>query len=266
MKFSLPAIAVALGAITASASPVELVERATPTVYLCGDSTMAKNGANDGSTDGWGQYFGALSSATVVNKAIGGRSARSYTVEGRFTEVANLVKSGDIVVIEFGHNDGGSPESNDNGRSDCPGAGTETCTSSKDGSTVYTFVYYVIQAAKLMVSKGATVVLSSQTPNNAWEGGSFSYSPPRFVGYVKTAANAIASSSVTYVDHYNAQTLAYKKLGNSGTNALYPNDHTHTSPAGAKLAAQAFAQAINAKMNGTTSLTSYILQPAPSVY
>lgn len=24
----------------------------TPTLYLCGDSTMAKNGANDGSTDG----------------------------------------------------------------------------------------------------------------------------------------------------------------------------------------------------------------------
>lgn len=25
---------------------------ATPTIYLAGDSTMAKNGANDGSTDG----------------------------------------------------------------------------------------------------------------------------------------------------------------------------------------------------------------------
>lgn len=266
MKFSLPAISVALGAITAYASPVELVERATPTVYLCGDSTMAKNGANDGATDGWGQYFGQFSTATVVNKAIGGRSARSYTVEGRFTEVANLVKSGDIVVIEFGHNDGGSPETNDNGRSDCPGAGTETCKSSADGSTVYTFVYYVSQAAKLMVSKGATVVLSTQTPNNVWETGSYSYAPPRFVGYVKTAASAIASTSVTYVDHYNAQSLAYKKLGNSGTNALYPNDHTHTSPAGAKLAAQAFAQAIASKMNGTTSLTNYIVSPAPSVY
>lgn len=266
MKFSLPALAVALGAITSSASPVDLVERATPTVYLCGDSTMAKNGANNGATDGWGQYFGTYSTATVVNKAIGGRSARSYTVEGRFTEVANLVKPGDIVVIEFGHNDGGSPESNDNGRSDCPGAGTETCKSSKDGSTVYTFVYYVSQAAKQMVAKGATVVLSSQTPNNVWESGSYSYSPPRFVGYVKTAANAIASSSVTYVDHYNAHSLAYKKLGKTGTNALYPNDHTHTSPAGAKLAAQAFAQAIASKMNGTTSLTNYIVSPAPSVY
>ena len=123
---------------------------------------MAKNGANDGVTDGWGNYIGKYLKVTAVNKAIGGRSARSYTNEGRFTEIVNLVKQGDIVVIEFGHNDGGSPESDDNGRSDCPGAGTETCTSDATGETVYTFVYYVIQAAKLMTAKGATVILSSQ--------------------------------------------------------------------------------------------------------
>lgn len=63
-------------------------------------------------------------------------------------------------------NSGGSPESDDNGRSDCPGDGEEVCISDADGSTVYTFVYYVSEAAKLMISKGATVVLSTQTPNN----------------------------------------------------------------------------------------------------
>ena len=49
------------------------------------------------------------------------------------------------------------------------------------------------------------------------------------------------------------------------TNALYPNDHTHTSPAGAKLVAEAFAEAIAKKMNGTTSLASYITT-VPNVY
>lgn len=127
---------------------------------------MAKDGAANGETDGWGQYLGDYTTATVVNKAIAGRSARSYWEEGRFSAVADLLVEGDIVVIEFGHNDGGSPESDDNGRSDCPGTGEETCTSDADGSTVYTFVYYVIQAAKMMIEKGATVVLSSQTPNN----------------------------------------------------------------------------------------------------
>ncbi|KAI1361333.1 carbohydrate esterase family 12 protein [Xylaria arbuscula] len=256
MRFSSISAVLALGALEAVAT----------TIYLCGDSTMAKLGANDGDTDGWGEYFGEYATATVVNKAIGGRSARSYWDEGRFQAVADLVVSGDIVVIEFGHNDGGSPESADNGRSDCPGAGTETCISDATGETVYTFVFYVIQAAKLMTAKGATVVLSSQTPNNLWETGAFVDSPPRFVGYQLTAQKALGSSSVTFVDHYRAVANTYLALGNSATNALYPNDHTHTSPEGASLVAQAFTQAIHEAMNGTTSLQSYIVSDPPVVY
>ncbi|KAI0144871.1 rhamnogalacturonan acetylesterase [Pestalotiopsis sp. NC0098] len=270
MKFASPLLALALSALHATASPTpvdhELAPRATPTLYLCGDSTMAKNGAGDGDTDGWGQYIGDYVSITAVNDAIGGRSARSYWDEGRFATVAAAVKSGDIVVIEFGHNDGGSPESDDNGRSDCPGAGTETCVSDSTGATVYTFVYYVIQAAKLMTAKGATVILSSQTPNNLWETGSYVYSAPRFVGYQKTAATAIASSSVTFVDHFQAVANMYAKLGDSATNALYPNDHTHTSPTGADLSAQAFAEAIATAMNGTTSLQQYVVSGYPTPY
>ncbi|KAM0438495.1 hypothetical protein ACHAPT_001244 [Fusarium lateritium] len=258
MKFTISSLtALALGAISAAAAP---------TVYFCGDSTMAKNGANDGSTDGWGNYIGQFLTAPVVNKAIGGRSARSYWNEGRFQEVANLVKSGDIVVIEFGHNDGGSPEKNDNKRSDCPGAGRETCISDVTGETVYTFVFYVSQAAKLMTAKGATVILSSQTPNNQWETGTFQPAAPRFVGYQQTATKALASSSVTYVDHFQAVTNMYKKLGNSAVNAFFPKDHTHTSPAAAKAVAQAFVQAVYEELNGKTSLKPYVKTPITKVY
>ena len=98
------------------------------TVHLCGDSTMARN--NGGIIQGWGEYLQYSmdpQNAVVVNHAIGGRSARSYTREGRFDEVAAQVQNGDWVVIEFGHNDGGSPNNNDNGRSDCPGEGEEVC-------------------------------------------------------------------------------------------------------------------------------------------
>ncbi|KAE8410705.1 SGNH hydrolase-type esterase domain-containing protein [Aspergillus pseudocaelatus] len=257
MKFTPSSAALMLGAIGAVTAQ---------TVYFCGDSTMAAKGANDGDTDGWGTYIGDLLTVPAVNKAIGGRSARSYTNEGRFQAVADLVVDGDIVVIEFGHNDGGSPESNDNGRSDCPGAGTETCISDATGETVYTFVFYVVQAAKLMLSKGATVILSSQTPNNQWEGGSYGGSPGRFVGYQKVAADALASADVTFVDHFQAVSNMYLQLGSDAVNALYPNDHTHTSPEGAKLSAQAFAQAIYQAMNGTTSLKGHITEPVTIVY
>ncbi|KUI71878.1 Rhamnogalacturonan acetylesterase [Cytospora mali] len=265
MKFSSPSTLMALSAVAVTATPVALAPRATPTIYTCGDSTMAKLGANNGETDGWGQYLGNYTTATVVNKAIAGRSARSYWEEGRFAAVTELLKEGDIVIIEFGHNDGGSPETNDNGRSDCPGTGEETCTSSADGSTVYTFVYYIAEAAKAMVAKGASVVLSSQTPNNPWETGSFVYSAPRFVGYQKTTA-ALFSSGVTFVDHFNAVDQMYKKLGDSVVTAYFPSDHTHTSPTAADMVAKAFAQAIATKENGTTSLVDYIISDVPSVY
>lgn len=266
MKYSLfsSIAALALSSSKAFAKPVELAARADPTVYFCGDSTMARS--SDGVMDGWAQYVEQYLTVSTVNKAIGGRSARSYWNEGRFQEVADLVQSGDIVVIEFGHNDGGSPESNDNGRSDCPGAGTETCVSDATGETVYTFVFYVIQASKKMLEKGATVILSSQTPNNQWEGGTYSGAPSRFVGYQKTATNSIGDTGVTFVDHHQAVSNMYLKLGNDAVNALYPSDHTHTSPEGADLSAKAFVQAISQAMNGTTSLAPYVKEPVNIVY
>ncbi|KAJ4378584.1 hypothetical protein N0V86_006291 [Didymella sp. IMI 355093] len=195
-----------------------------------------------------------------------GRSARSYTAEGRFTEIANLVKPGDIVVIEFGHNDGGTPTlASDNKRSDCPGTGSETCKSGLDGSTVYTYNHYIEAAAKNFIAKGAKVLISSQTPNNLWEGGKYSAAAPRFVSYAaQTAKNVGVGAS--FVDHFQAVANMYRKLGSEATNALYPKDHTHTSPKGADLSAQAFAQAIKLALNGTTPLTSYLKPNNPKVW
>lgn len=101
-----------------------------PTVYLCGDSTMAEGGGGS-STQGWGhylQYSFSSSGAVISNQAIAGRSARSYTREGRFDTVVGLAQAGDWVIIEFGHNDGGSLTPTDNGRTDCFGDGEQTCS------------------------------------------------------------------------------------------------------------------------------------------
>lgn len=195
-----------------------------------------------------------------------GRSARSYTAEGRFTEVTSLVKAGDIVIIEFGHNDGGTPtSSSDNKRSDCPGSGNETCKSGLDGSTVYTYNHYIEAAARALITKGAKVIISSQTPNNLWEGGMYSAAAPRFVSYAAQAAKNVGSGA-SFVDHFQSVANMYKKLGSEATNALYPSDHTHTSPKGADLSAQSFAEAIKVALNGTTPLSSYLKADNPSVW
>ncbi|KAF1959550.1 secreted rhamnogalacturonan acetylesteras-like protein, partial [Byssothecium circinans] len=214
------------------------------TVYLAGDSTMAKAGGGSG-TDGWGNYFAYSVNLPVVNKAIGGRSARSFTVEGRFDDIVKVVQPNDIVIIEFGHNDGGSLSSSDNGRTACPGAGSETCKSTYNGQsvTVLTYPAYLINAGKALTAKGAKVIISSPTPNNPWEGGSFAYTPSRFTTYSKSAAASIGSNAM-FVDHGQYTANIFKTLGKSKVDAFFPNDHTHTSPAGANTVSKAFFKAI----------------------
>jgi rhamnogalacturonan acetylesterase len=176
------------------------------------------------------------------------------------------VASGDIVVIEFGHNDGGSPtSSSDNGRSDCPGTGNETCKSGKTGETVYTFGHYVEAAARTYIAKGANVIISSQTPNNCWEGGKYSDASSRFVDYAATAAKNVGTGA-SFVDHFEAVAKMYYKLGSNKTNSLYPIDHTHTTPEGADLSAQAFAEAIGLNWNGTTPLKQYLKSGNPTPF
>lgn len=76
---------------------------------------------------GWGQYLAQYLTLPVVNDAIAGTSARSYTDAGNFTDIINAVQSGDFVIIEFGHNDG-SAGAVDNGREDATGDGYNDTT------------------------------------------------------------------------------------------------------------------------------------------
>ncbi|PKX88726.1 rhamnogalacturonan acetylesterase RgaE [Aspergillus novofumigatus IBT 16806] len=211
------------------------------TIYMAGDSTMAKGGGG-ANTDGWGLYIAPFVSATVSNKAVGGRSARSYTREKRFQAIADVLKPGDYVVIEFGHNDGGSL-STDNGRTDCPGTGDETCTTTYNGvqETVLTFPKYLENAAQLFLSKQAKVLIASQTPNNPWETGTFSYTPSRFVELAKLAAQ---KAGVGYVDHGAYVADMFKSLGKTTVDSYFPNDHTHTSAKGAEVVAHAFLKGV----------------------
>lgn len=153
-----------------------------------------------------------------------------------------MIQSGDYVVIEFGHNDGGSL-SEDNGRTDCPGEGDETCETVYDGvpETVLTFPAYLENAAAMFVELGANVLISSQTPNNPWETGEFGYEPSRFVEY---AALAAENAGVEYVDHGAYTADAFYLMGADAVNAVYPEDHTHTDDAGAQVVAGAFFKAV----------------------
>lgn len=78
------------------------------TVFMVGDSTMAdKPYAGSNPEKGWGQVFPLYFKEGIrfENHAKNGRSAASFRSEGRWDVVMDRMKSGDYVIIEFGHND-----------------------------------------------------------------------------------------------------------------------------------------------------------------
>jgi len=212
------------------------------TVYMAGDSTMAAGGGGTG-TDGWAQYLGQYLTLPIVNDAVAGRSARSYTDEGRFTTLYNTVKAGDFVIIEFGHNDGTS--SPDNGRSDAVGDGYDTTAVVVDNGVsvvIHTYNYYIQNAIGNLTQRGAIPIVSSATPDNIWQANAtMSFDGGRFQDYAQLAGSR---TGVAYVDHFSYVAQAYNKLGESTVNTYYPLDHTHTSPTGANVVAEAFVRGL----------------------
>lgn len=77
------------------------------TVWTIGDSTMASKKAEVAPETGWCQAFSNFVTANVEvrNRAMNGRSSKSFITEKRWQWVLDSLKAGDYVFIQFGHND-----------------------------------------------------------------------------------------------------------------------------------------------------------------
>lgn len=77
------------------------------TVYMAGDSTMAFKPVKDHPETGWGMPFSLFfdESVKVENRAMNGRSTRTFIEEGRWDSIEKSLQPGDFVIIQFGHND-----------------------------------------------------------------------------------------------------------------------------------------------------------------
>lgn len=77
-------------------------------VFIAGDSTAAEYGPERAPQAGWGQALQSYldpAAWQVRNHAKGGRSARSFIAEGRLDAIARELRRGDVLLIQFGHND-----------------------------------------------------------------------------------------------------------------------------------------------------------------
>src|SRR6185436_7774193 len=98
MKFTgkLPCILTALSlACEILAGEAPLTNK--PTLFIIGDSTV-RNGTKG--QMGWGEAIAAQfdpAKIIVVNRAIGGRSSRTFLTEGRWAKVLDEVRSGNFV-------------------------------------------------------------------------------------------------------------------------------------------------------------------------
>jgi lysophospholipase L1-like esterase len=78
------------------------------TVFLAGDSTMAKKLPEKRPETGWGEMlpnFFRKGPIVFDNRAQNGRSTRTFISEGRWQAIVAALQPGDYVFIQFGHND-----------------------------------------------------------------------------------------------------------------------------------------------------------------
>ncbi|QQS03803.1 MAG: rhamnogalacturonan acetylesterase [Fibrobacterota bacterium] len=77
-------------------------------IVLIGDSTVATYAVSKYPMAGWGQVLGQFFKAGTVqitNLAAGGKSTRTYISEGHWAKALATLQKGDVLMIQFGHND-----------------------------------------------------------------------------------------------------------------------------------------------------------------
>lgn len=204
------------------------------TVHMIGDSTMANKGKEKFPETGWGQAFAELAgdSVQVDNRAMDGRSSRSFIAEGRWTAVLQKLKESDYVIIQFGHND----EKVDTPR----------------GTTIYDFKQNLKRFIAETRAKGATPILLTPVTRRTFTNGKLIDSHG---AYSEAAREVAQEEKVSFIDAHRISENIVLNLGEQaskelflwvepGQYAYYPDgkkDNTHFNWQGARKIAEAMA-------------------------
>lgn len=245
--------------VAADTKPAEkAVDQKLPTLFIVGDSTLNSNSP----LRGWGQelaQFFDLSKINVVNRAIGGRSSRTFQYEGRWDKVLADLKKGDFVLIQFGHNDVGKYD--DPGAKDRPsihGEGDETLELNRffDGKkeVIHTFGWYMRKYGNDVKARGATAIFCSMVPHKDWENGKIIRKEQ--ATFVRWTANAAKATGAAFIDLNDIIALEFERLGPEKVEPLFGDKRTHSTPAGALLNAEMVVAGIKAL--GKPKLKKYL--------
>ena len=216
-----------------------------PTIFVAGDSTAAKGKGEQ--QQGWAEpfkdYFD-LGKVNVVNRARGGRSSRTFITEGLWAELLADVKAGDVVVIQFGHNDGGSINEEPPGstrptraRGSLPGLGEASVeidnVVTHQHETVYTFGHYMRQMIDDVRAKGANPVLVSLTLRNLRDDhGRLERGSGLYGGWTYQLAK---EKDVPFIDLTHNLADVFDAMPKEAVNALFEQDYVHFNAKGGDL-------------------------------
>jgi lysophospholipase L1-like esterase len=210
-----------------------------PTLYFIGDSTV-RNGTQG--QKGWGEvmapYFDP-GKIRVVNRALGGRSSRTFFAEGLWAKVLADLKAGDFVLMQFGHNDGGEIAKGDRPRASLKGNGDEMqeviVEMTGKQEVVHSYGWYLRRYIADTKARGATPIVLSPVPRKIWRDGKIARASK---DYGKWASEAAQAGGAAFVDLNEIVARRYETLGAEKVAPLFADERTHTNVEGAELNAE----------------------------
>ena len=226
------------------------------TIHIIGDSTASIKLDEKRPEHGWGELFHLYfnDKVTIKNYAKNGESTKSFKDRGLFSEARKNFRSGDYLIIQFGHNDSKIID---------PEKFTEPLSTYQDN-----LKYYVDEARKLNVEP---IIFSSISRRYFI---SEKVLEKRTVGlYPYAAKNFAKNYGVKFIDMYKHTYKLYRYLSDKNSKKMYmhllPNtyenypdgltDNTHLNGYGAKVIASLVAEHL-LKSRQTKVLHPYILK------
>ena len=218
-----------------------------PVLFTIGDSTVRNEDKDKNGMWGWGSVIADefnLNKISVENRAMAGRSARTFLDEGRWDKVYNALQPGDFVLIQFGHNDAGDINVG-KARAELRGSGDESKVflMEKTGKyqVIYTFGWYLRKFIMDVQEKGAIPIVLSHTPRNKWKDGKIERNTESFGKWTREAAEA---TGAYFIDLNKISADKLEKKGVKKAATYYNHDHTHSSLKGAHMNAKSIAEGL----------------------
>lgn len=215
-----------LASLVMGAAPATADTGTTRRVFLAGDSTVAEYGPERAPRNGWGQRLQTFLDPAVFdvrNHAIGGRSARSFIEEGRLDAIAADLRAGDVLLVQFGHNDAKYEDP------------------SRYSDPAQAFPQWLMRYVELARARGATPVLVTPVARRLFDFGALLDTHARYTDAMRALA---AREDVALIDLNASSTAWLRALGEEASRPYYDRgavpggaDDTHLSEAGATLVA-----------------------------